>query len=61
MKKLINDPGDVVLQSVEGFALAHADLVRLNRDPLYLARHPQPDEVAARKHKGPVTLPRVRS
>lgn len=38
MKKLINDPGDVVLQSVEGFALAHADLVRLNRDPLYLAR-----------------------
>lgn len=38
MKKLINDPGDVVRESLEGFALAHADLVRLNTDPLYLIR-----------------------
>lgn len=38
MKKLINDPGEVVRESLEGFALAHADLVRLNTDPLYLIR-----------------------
>ncbi|WP_136520443.1 MULTISPECIES: dihydroxyacetone kinase subunit DhaK [Cellulomonas] len=38
MKKLINDPQDVVTESVEGFGLAHADLVQVHRDPLFLAR-----------------------
>jgi len=38
MKKLINDPGDVVREAAEGFALAHPDLVRLHTDPLFLTR-----------------------
>lgn len=38
MKKLINDPQDVVVESVEGFGLAHADLVRVQTDPLLVAR-----------------------
>ncbi|QCB93997.1 dihydroxyacetone kinase subunit DhaK [Cellulomonas shaoxiangyii] len=38
MKKLINDPQDVVVESVRGFGLAHADLVRVHHDPLFVAR-----------------------
>ena len=38
MKKLINDPASVVQESVEGFGLAHADLVRVSTDPLYVVR-----------------------
>ena len=38
MKKLINDPRAVVEESVDGFGLAHADLVEVHRDPLYVAR-----------------------
>ncbi|GIG28035.1 dihydroxyacetone kinase subunit DhaK [Cellulomonas marina] len=38
MKKLINDPQDVVAESVEGFGLAHADLVAVHADPLFVAR-----------------------
>ncbi|MEV7972978.1 dihydroxyacetone kinase subunit DhaK [Cellulomonas sp. NPDC089187] len=38
MKKLINDPQNVVAESVEGFALAHADLVTMHTDPLFVAR-----------------------
>ncbi len=38
MKKLINDPRAVVAESVEGFALAHADVVTLSTDPLYVLR-----------------------
>lgn len=38
MKKLINDPKDVVDESVEGFGLAHADLVTVSRDPLFVSR-----------------------
>src|SRR5690625_2711116 len=40
MKKLINDPANVVPESVAGFAAAHSDLVRLNDEPgaLYVAR-----------------------
>ncbi|SFK34462.1 dihydroxyacetone kinase subunit DhaK [Cellulomonas sp. KH9] len=38
MKKLINDPQDVVAESVEGFGLAHPDVVRVHTDPLYVAR-----------------------
>ncbi|WP_250445573.1 dihydroxyacetone kinase subunit DhaK [Actinotalea sp. C106] len=38
MKKLINDPARVVDESVEGFGLAHADLVTVHTDPLYVVR-----------------------
>lgn len=38
MKKLINDPRAVVEESVEGFGLAHADLVEVHRDPTYVTR-----------------------
>ena len=38
MKKLINDPRAVVDESVEGFGLAHADLVRVHSDPLFVSR-----------------------
>ncbi len=38
MKKLINDPQDVVAESVEGFGLAHADVVAVHADPLFVAR-----------------------
>ncbi len=38
MKKFINQPDDVVLESLTGFAEAHARLVALNLNPLYLRR-----------------------
>ena len=38
MKKLLNDPADAVRESLEGFALAHANLVTLHTDPMYLTR-----------------------
>lgn len=38
MKKLINDPAQVVAESVEGFGLAHADLVSVHADPLFVTR-----------------------
>ncbi|GAB2596870.1 dihydroxyacetone kinase subunit DhaK [Pseudactinotalea suaedae] len=40
MKKLINDPNDVVPESVEGFVQAHADIVVAGADPElpYIAR-----------------------
>jgi phosphoenolpyruvate---glycerone phosphotransferase subunit DhaK len=42
MKKLINDPRDVVTESLAGLALAHADLLRVNQDPLYIVRADAP-------------------
>ncbi|HZJ28505.1 MAG TPA: dihydroxyacetone kinase subunit DhaK, partial [Solirubrobacterales bacterium] len=42
MKKLINDPADVVAESLAGFAAAHADLVRVNHDPAYVVRADAP-------------------
>ncbi|MDD9206524.1 dihydroxyacetone kinase subunit DhaK [Georgenia sp. 10Sc9-8] len=42
MKKLINDPHDVVLESVTGFGRAHGDLVRVSTDPLYVVRADAP-------------------
>ncbi len=42
MKKLINDPGDVVAESLAGFAAAHPDLVRVNHDPAYVVRADAP-------------------
>lgn len=38
MKKLINDPQNVLVESVEGFVLAYADIVTKNDDPLYVSR-----------------------
>jgi dihydroxyacetone kinase-like protein len=38
VKKLINDPRRVVEESVAGFAAAHADLVTVSSDPLFIAR-----------------------
>lgn len=38
MKKLINDPQTVVAESLAGFALAHADVVAVHTDPLYVTR-----------------------
>jgi dihydroxyacetone kinase-like protein len=38
VKKLINDPRAVVDESVEGFGLAHAGLVEVHLDPLYVTR-----------------------
>ncbi|WP_427016129.1 dihydroxyacetone kinase subunit DhaK [Pseudarthrobacter sp. P1] len=43
MKKLINDPRAVVDESVEGFGLAHADLVRVNPDPMFITRKEAPE------------------
>ncbi len=38
MKKLINDPNDVVKEALMGVALAHGDQVRVHFDPAYVAR-----------------------
>lgn len=42
MKKLINDPADVVTEALEGMALAHPDLVRVSTDPAYVVRADAP-------------------
>ena len=38
MKKLVNDVHDVVKETLEGFALAHADLVEVHLGPDYVTR-----------------------
>jgi dihydroxyacetone kinase-like protein len=38
MKKLINDAQHVVLESLEGLALAHPDILRVVFDPMYVVR-----------------------
>jgi dihydroxyacetone kinase-like protein len=38
MKKLINDPRRVVEDFLAGLALAHADILRVSLDPMYVAR-----------------------
>ncbi len=42
MKKLINDPKSVVDESVQGFGLAHPNLVKVNTDPLFVIRRTAP-------------------
>jgi dihydroxyacetone kinase-like protein len=44
MKKLINDPKNVVNEAVEGFAAAHAEIVRASTDPIYLVRADAPSD-----------------
>ncbi len=43
MKKLINDPADVVEEALRGMALAHADLVEIHLDPHFIVRTGGPD------------------
>ncbi|MCL4560764.1 MAG: dihydroxyacetone kinase subunit DhaK [Chloroflexi bacterium] len=42
MKKLINHPEDVVRESLEGFSLAYADLVKVHFDPTFVYRADAP-------------------
>jgi dihydroxyacetone kinase-like protein len=42
MKKLINDPKNVVDEAVIGFEAAHGDLVTVSHDPIYIARKDAP-------------------
>ncbi|HQT86399.1 MAG: dihydroxyacetone kinase subunit DhaK [Acidiphilium sp. 37-64-53] len=42
MKKLINSPNAVVGEALEGMALAHADLIRVHRDPDFISRADAP-------------------
>ncbi|WP_431878126.1 dihydroxyacetone kinase subunit DhaK [Amycolatopsis sacchari] len=42
MKKIINDPADVVTESLRGFAAAHADLVRVQYEPDVVVRADAP-------------------
>jgi len=42
MKKIINDPADVLTQSLRGFAVAHADLVTVHDDPAFIVRADAP-------------------
>ncbi|RKS80498.1 dihydroxyacetone kinase-like protein [Motilibacter peucedani] len=38
MKKIINDPSDVVAEALQGMALAHADLIDVRLDPAVVVR-----------------------
>jgi dihydroxyacetone kinase-like protein len=42
MKKLINDPANVVREELEGIAAAHPDLVSVHFDPYYITRADAP-------------------
>ncbi|MFC0433185.1 dihydroxyacetone kinase subunit DhaK [Kutzneria buriramensis] len=42
MKKIINDPSTVVDEALQGMALAHPDLLRVQRDPAVIARADAP-------------------
>ncbi|HMN30247.1 MAG TPA: dihydroxyacetone kinase subunit DhaK, partial [Caldilineaceae bacterium] len=42
MQKLINLPSDAVVESLEGFAFAHADLVGVHFDPHFVYRRNAP-------------------
>jgi dihydroxyacetone kinase-like protein len=42
MKKLINDPRNVVRESLAGLALAHTDILKVSFDPTYVARADAP-------------------
>jgi dihydroxyacetone kinase-like protein len=42
MKKLINDPENVVTEALDGMALAHGDLLTVHHDPDYIVRADAP-------------------
>src|SRR6202158_802424 len=48
MKKLINDPERVLIESLDGFAAAHADIVSLGTDHKFVRRR--------ELHRGKVAL-----
>jgi dihydroxyacetone kinase-like protein len=42
MKKLINDPQNVVVEALRGMEMAHADLLKVHYDPHYITRRDAP-------------------
>ena len=42
MKKLINDPANVVREELQGIEAAHGDLVTVHYDPYYITRKESP-------------------
>jgi dihydroxyacetone kinase-like protein len=42
MKKLINQPADVVKEALQGMALAYPDLVKVNFEPNFFLRRDAP-------------------
>lgn len=42
MKKIINEPGDVVTEALRGMAVAHPDLLRVRTDPAVITRADAP-------------------
>ncbi len=44
MKKLINDVDDVVVEQIEGMAIAHPDYLKVNYEPKYITRVNSPVE-----------------
>src|SRR5438045_1367143 len=42
MKKLINKPEDVVVETLQGMAAAHPDLIRVHYEPNYIVRADAP-------------------
>ncbi|TFC36564.1 dihydroxyacetone kinase subunit DhaK [Cryobacterium sp. TMT2-42-4] len=42
MKKLVNDPKNVVAEAVAGFGAAHADIVRISTEPIHIVRTEAP-------------------
>ncbi|GAA4981045.1 hypothetical protein GCM10023317_04660 [Actinopolymorpha pittospori] len=42
MKKIINDPANVVDEALAGMAAAHADLIEVHRDPHYVVAREAP-------------------
>ena len=42
MKKLINNPKDVVRESLQGMTIAHPDIIKINLDPYYIYRADAP-------------------
>ena len=38
MKKIINDPHNVVRESLAGLALAHSDILKVSHDPTFVVR-----------------------
>ena len=56
MKKLINDPGDVMRESLAGFAAAHSDILKVSFDPVYVVRADAPVTVYALDEGGELEL-----
>ncbi len=45
MKKLINDPANVVTEALQGMEVAHADLISVHYDPNYIVRRNPPTQL----------------